>query len=230
MTRRSYRDRIEAGQALAAEVAPLVRGPAVVAGIPRGGVVVAAPVAARLHATLTLAFVRKLALPQSPELAVGALDEDGHAIVDHRIVASVHGTPEQLGRARERVRAEIDRQRALYSPAPLARLAFEATVVLVDDGLATGLTMRGAVAFAKRHGANEVIVAAPCASRDAAERFEREAEHFVCPIVDDAFMAVGAYYDAFDAVADHEVIATLERAAQALREESHPRHGAGGGP
>jgi putative phosphoribosyl transferase len=213
--RRSYRDRAEAGGVLAVEVAPLVRGPAVVAGIPRGGIVVAAPVAAALHAPLTLAFVRKLALPQAPELAVGALDEDGHAIVDHRIVASIHGTPEQLGRAREQVRDELDRQRAFYGAPPLSRLAFEATVVLVDDGLATGLTMRSAIALARRHGASEVIVAVPCASSDAAGRFASEADRFVCPVVDAAFMAVGAYYDEFAAVADQEVLATLERAGHA---------------
>lgn len=229
--RRSYRDRLEAGEVLAAEVAPLVRGPAVVAGIPRGGVVVAAPIARVLRAPLTLAFVRKLALPQAPELAVGALDEEGHAIVDHRIAASVRGTQELIGRARERVHAEIGRQRALYtSAAPLARLAFEATVVLVDDGLATGLTMRSALAYVRRHGASEVVVAVPCASRDAADRFTREADRFVCPIVDDAFMAVGAYYDTFGAVPDHEVIATLDRAARALHEEPAAPRRAGGRP
>ena len=132
----------------------------------------------------------------------------------------MHATPEQIGHARERAHREtLDRQRALYSAQPLSRLAFEATVVLVDDGLATGLTMRSAVGSCGATARTRVIVAVPCASRDAAERFGREADRFVCPVVDDAFMAVGGYYDEFDAVADHEVIATLDRAAQALRAE-----------
>lgn len=207
-----YRDRTQAGRLLAHAVAPAVEGRCVVAAIPRGGIVVALPVAERLRAPLTLAFVRKITLPGAPELAIGALDEDGHAVMDYEVVGLFRCGPAEVARARERVRAEIERQRHRYDVTPLARIAGDATVVIVDDGLATGLTMRAAVAYARRHGASRVIVAAPCASSEAARVFEREADRFVCPWVDPAFGAVGAYYADFAAVPDDEVVATLERA------------------
>jgi predicted phosphoribosyltransferase len=209
--RHGYRDRQEAGEALAREIARVVHGRCVVAGIPRGGIVVAAPVAERLHAPLTLAYARKITLPAAPELAVGALDEDGEAIFDHSLVGVLGAGPGELEAARERVHREIERQRACYGTMPLAELAVESVVVLVDDGLATGLTMGAAVAFARRHRARRVVVAAPCASAEAAERFAREADRFVCPLVDPYFGAVGSYYLAFGSVSDDEVAAVLAR-------------------
>ena len=205
-----YRDRHEAGSILAAEVVRAVRGPCVVAAIPRGGIVVAAPVAERLAAPLTMVYARKIALPIAPEFAIGALDEDGEATFEHtwprwrEVVRE-----EDVAAARARVGAEIARQRDRYGAPALAPLARGATVVLVDDGLATGLTMRAAVAYARRSGATRVVVAAPCASEEAAERLTREADRFVCPLVDPDFGAVGSYYRAFGSVSDEEVLATL---------------------
>jgi predicted phosphoribosyltransferase len=202
---RAYRDREDAGALLAPEVAKVVRGHSVVAAIPRGGIVVAAPVAERLEAPLTLVHARKIALPMAPELAVGGLDEDGEAILDRDRLASLDGGADALATARDRVLGEIERQRGRYGATPLAQLAAGAAVVLVDDGLATGLTMRSAVAYVRRHGAREVIVAVPCASAEAAVRFEREADRFVCPVVDPFFDAVGSYYQVFDSVSDEEI-------------------------
>ncbi len=207
--RRGYRDRQEAGALLAIDVAKAVRGPCVVAAIPRGGIVVAAPVAERLCAPLTLIYARKIPSPMAPEFAIGALDEDGEAIFEHERPRWPGSGAQGLAAVRERVRAEIERQRRRYDAPPLAPLACGATTVLVDDGLATGLTMRAALAYARRHGARKVIVAAPCASEEAAARFEREADHFICPVVDPAFGAVGNYYLAFESVSDEEVLAAL---------------------
>jgi len=211
-----YRDRYQAGAILAAEVARAARGRCVVAAIPRGGIVVAAPVAARLAAPLTMAYARKIALPIAPEFAIGALDEDGEAVFErvweHAWPRWREVAPEDLAAARARVGAEIARQRDRYGAPALAPLAAGATVVLVDDGLATGLTMRAAVAYVRRHGAARVVVAAPCASEEAAERFTREADRFVCPLVDPNFGAVGGYYRAFGSVSDEEVLATLAAA------------------
>jgi predicted phosphoribosyltransferase len=207
-----YRDRHEAGSILAAEVARSARGRCVVAAIPRGGIVVAARVAERLAAPLTMVYARKIALPTAPEFAIGALDEDGEAILEHAWPRWREVAPEDVAAARARVGAEIARQRDRYGAPALAPLARGATVVLVDDGLATGLTMRAAVAYVRRHGAARVIVAAPCASEEAAERFTREADRFVCPLVDPNFGAVGSYYRAFGSVSDEEVLATLAAA------------------
>ncbi|MBI4591525.1 MAG: alpha/beta fold hydrolase [Candidatus Rokubacteria bacterium] len=209
-----FRDRAEAGRALAEELAPLIAPPCVVAAIPRGGVAVALPIVERLGAPLTVVYARKLTAPFAPEFAFGALDEDGKMILDPGSVAGLGLGPDDVEAARVRVWAEIQRRMALYRVPPLAHHLPGSTVVLVDDGLATGLTMRATLEYARRHGAREITVAVPCAAAEAAERFRRAADRFVSLIVDEAFVAVGAYYDDFSAVTDEEVVEMLARAAR----------------
>lgn len=206
-----FADRAEAGRMLAERLAPLVAGPCVVAAIPRGGVTVAVPVAGRLAAPLAVIYARKLTAPAAPELAFGALDEDGTRLLDEQTIALLGLTRHDVEAAATRVAAEIRRRMALYGVPPLAHYLPDRTVVLVDDGLATGLTMRAAVGHARRHGARKVIVAVPCASASAAERFEKEADRVVSLIVDPAFMAVGAYYVDFSPVTDEQVLEILGR-------------------
>ncbi len=209
---RTFRDRADAGRALADELARVVTPPCVVAAIPRGGVVVALPIAERLGAPLTVVYARKLTAPVAPELAFGVLDEDGEVILDEGTVRTLGLGPDAVDEAKRRVAGEIRRRMALYRVPPLAGYLPGAAVVLVDDGLATGLTMRAAVAYARRHRAPKVVVATPCASVEAAERFRREADQLVCPVVDEDFMAVGAYYRDFSPVPDELVTEMLERA------------------
>ena len=207
-----YSDRDQAGRELARRLDGVVVPPLVVIGIPRGGLLVAWPIAERFRSPLTVSFARKLSLPIAPELAVGALDEDGHVSVDHQTLHELRGSLRDLSAARERAAVQIRRQQELYrAPSLVERLA-DSTAVLVDDGLATGATLRAALARLRRRGARWVVVAVPCASAPAAEAVAREADRFVCPIVDPAFFAVGAYYDAFDQVSDGQVSAILERA------------------
>jgi putative phosphoribosyl transferase len=208
----AFRDRIDAGSVLADSLERVLVRPSVVLGIPRGGVGVAFPIAERFHAPLGVAFARKVVLPARPEFAVGAIDEDGHLLVDHDSVRAMGGTPEALAEARRVASLEIARQREVYDPPSLIPWFTQRAVVLVDDGLATGLTMRVAAAWARRHGAREVVVAVPVCSLDAAARLEREVDRIVCPWVDEAFDAVGAYYRQFEPVDDEEVIQLLERA------------------
>lgn len=205
-----FHDRRVAGEALADELAgTLDVTRSVIAAIPRGGVAVARPIAERFRVPLTVAYARKLTSRLAPELAFGALDEDDQAIIDTEIVASLRLSPDEIERARARVRAEIQRRMALYRVPPLAHYLPDRSVVLIDDGLAAGLTMRAALAYARRHGARDVTVAVPCASAQAAERFGKEADRFVGLIVDEAFMAVGAYYDDFSPVSDDDVVRML---------------------
>jgi predicted phosphoribosyltransferase len=210
--RRTFHDREDAGRRLAEALAPLMARPCVVAAIPRGGVSVALPVVERLGVPLGVVYARKLTSPIAPELAFGALDEDGQTILDEEIVKSLGLSEADVESAKKRVAAEITRRMALYRVPPIAGFLPDAAVVLVDDGLATGLTMRAAVAYARRHQARGVTVAVPCASSSAARRFEREADHLVSLVTDEAFMAVGAYYEDFSPVSDSEVVAMLERA------------------
>jgi putative phosphoribosyl transferase len=211
-----FEDRRRAGEALADELVPLI-DPAqtVVAGIPRGGIPVALPMVKRSRAPLAVVYARKLTSPLEPELAFGALDEDGEVITDPQIIAMLGLTPDDIERARVRVAGEIRRRMALYAAPPLARFLPGRDVILVDDGLATGLTMRAGIAYARRHGARAITVAVPCASARAAARFRQEADRVTSLIVDEMFMAVGAYYRDFSPVSDDEVVAMLRTAAEA---------------
>jgi predicted phosphoribosyltransferase len=219
-----FRDRADAGRLLAEKLVPLVSGPAVVAGIPRGGLAVALPIVERLRVPLTTVYARKLTSPRAPEFAFGALDEDGETFLDPSTVAALDLTHDDIKAAKANGRAEIQRRMALYRVPPLAHYLPEATVILVDDGLATGLTMRAALRYARRHGAREIIVAAPCAAARTAERFRQEADRFLSLIVDEDFYAVGQYYIDFPQVSDAEVIAILERARVLVAEadRQHP--------
>jgi putative phosphoribosyl transferase len=218
-----FRDRAEAGRRLADRLRAGLARPAVVAAIPRGGVAVAVPIVERLGLPLTVIYARKLTAPVAPELAFGALDEDGEAIIDAETVAMLDLEPADIDRAKARVAAEIKRRMALYRVPPLAHYLPGAHVVLVDDGLATGLTMRAALAYARRHGASQITLAVPCASMQAAERFWREADHFVSLVVDPKFMAVGAYYLDFAPVPDDAVRMMLGQAQQLAPAAGSPR-------
>ncbi len=212
----SFADRRRAGEALADALAgTLDPARTVVAGIPRGGISVALPVVERFRTPLAVVYARKLTSPLAPELAFGALDEDGEMVTDDEIVRELGLGPDGIAEAQARVGREIRRRMALYPAPPLGAFLPGRDVVLVDDGLATGLTMLAAVRYARRHGAGAITVAAPCASSSAAERFAHEADRVVSVIVDPMFMAVGAYYVDFSPVSDDEVVAMLRRAAAA---------------
>jgi predicted phosphoribosyltransferase len=213
----TFRDRTEAGRALGDALAPVLAPAFVVGAIPRGGVAVALPLVERFRAPLALVYASKLTAPAAPEFAFGALDEDGQAHVDAPSVALLGLSPEDVDRVKGQVRGEIQRRMAAYGAPPLGTYLPGPGVVLVDDGLATGLTMRVALAYARRHGARDVTVAVPCASAPATREFERAADRFVALVVDLEFQAVGQYYVDFAPVSDDDVLAMLARASTAAR-------------
>jgi putative phosphoribosyl transferase len=211
----TFRDRTEAGRALGDALAPVLAPPFVVGAIPRGGVTVALALVERFRAPLALVYASKLTAPAAPEFAFGALDEDGEAYVDAGSVELLGLSPEDVERAKGRVSGELQRRMTAYGAPPLRAHLPGPGVVLVDDGLATGLTMRVALAYARRHGARDVTVAIPCASAPAARELERVTDRFVSLVVDPEFQAVGQYYLDFTPVRDDEVRAMLARAATA---------------
>jgi len=206
-----FRDRAHAGRELARRLAGTSAGAGVVGAIPRGGVVVGRPVAEALGAALVVVNAHKLTAPIAPEFAFGALDEDGEILLDRTAVQDLGLDAADVADVRrltwEAMRARLERQ----GSARLIRW-LPGEVVLVDDGLATGLTMLAAVRYARRHGAGPITVAAPCASRQAADALRLEAERFVCPVVDPGFAAVGCYYEDFAQVSDAEVAGLLRAA------------------
>jgi len=206
-----FLNRTDAGRRLAVALEGRVEAPAVVAGIPRGGVAVALPVAERLGAPLTVVYARKLTVPSWPELAFGAVDEDGFALIDSRTTEAIGLSREEIEGARDRVTREIEARRTRYGVAPLSAWLPGRAAVLVDDGLATGLTMRAGLELARRHRARQVVIATPCAPADAATRIGEEADLFVSLVVDPDFRAVGDYYEDFRPVTDDDVIEALAR-------------------
>jgi putative phosphoribosyl transferase len=207
-----FRDRDEAGVALGAAVARLDLPDPVVLGLPRGGVPVAAAVAAALGAPLDVIVVRKLGVPFQPELAMGAIGEDGALVLNDDVVRLAHVSERELAQVEQHERAELERRlvgvRAVRPREPLVGR----TAVLVDDGIATGATMRAAVAVARAHGATRVVVAAPVAPPDVVEMMATLADRVVCLEQPEPFWAVGSWYQRFDAVSDDEVTRLLAAA------------------
>ena len=214
-----FRDREEAGVDLGVAIAKLSLVDPVVLGLPRGGVPVAAEVARALKAPLDVIVVRKLGVPFQPELAMGAIGEDGVVVVNEDVVRAAGVSEREIAQEKELERAELDRRlgrlRTIRPREPLTGR----TAVLVDDGIATGATMRAAVQVARAHGATTVVVAAPVAPSDVVEMFEREADRVVVLAQPEPFYAVGSWYRRFDPVSDDEVTRLLQGSAPTVHRE-----------
>ena len=211
-----FRDRVDAGRRLAEHLTGFEnRDDVVVLGLPRGGVPVAYEVAARLNLPLDVIVVRKLGVPYQPELAMGALGEDGVRILDPRVVSMSGVSEHELKAVEQREAAELRRRADLFrSGRP--RIPLDGKVaVIVDDGIATGSTIKAACKVARGLGAVRVVIAAPVAPIDAAERLAEDADQIVIVEQPFSFYAIGQFYDDFSQTTDDEVTDLLERAAGA---------------
>jgi putative phosphoribosyl transferase len=207
-----FTDRTDAGRRLAPRLVHLRGEPVVVLGLPRGGVPVALEVARALGAPLDVIIVRKLGVPFQPELAMGAVGEDGVVVINTEVVRLAGVSAAELAavqaRERRRVAARAARYRARRPREPLTgRVA-----VVVDDGIATGATARAACQVARAHGAARVVLAVPVAPPGWEERFRGEADGLVCVGTPAYFGAIGRFYADFSPTTDDEVIACLEQA------------------
>jgi putative phosphoribosyl transferase len=200
-----FRDRTQAGRARGRRLQSVVEPDVVVMGLPRGGVPVAAEVADALGAPLDVVVVRKVGVPQQPELAMGAVGEDGVTVVNQPVVASGRIPARTFEHVAERARGELEERLALLrGDRPPVRVAGR-TVVLVDDGLATGSTAEAAVQVLRARGAARIVLAVPVAPPDAVARLERLADAVVCLETPEWFLSVGSWYASFDPVPDDEV-------------------------
>jgi putative phosphoribosyl transferase len=213
MTR--FSDRREAGRLLASQLLQYAGEHPVVIGLPRGGVPVAAEVARRLDAPLDVIVVRKLGVPFQPELGMGAVGEGGVLVVHRDIVRSTGVGHDDLRRVEARERAEVERRaRDLRGDRPHIPLAGR-TVIVVDDGIATGGTARAAVQVAHAQGARRVILAVPVAPPEVVRALREEADEVVCLQTPEPFLAVGRWYDDFAPVDDRDVVDLLAATAAA---------------
>jgi putative phosphoribosyl transferase len=198
----TFRDRSDAGRKLAEKVKPLVQGTnVVIAALLRGGVPVGFEVARVLKSSLDVLVVRKLGVPGQKELAFGAI-AGRQIFIDQELVASLGLRPDDVRAVVESEQSELKRKQELYqsSSVPFSGR----TVILVDDGMATGATMSVAVQAARQSGAAWVIVAVPVASESAVQRCRMEADELVCLETPSSFRAVGEWYEDFSPVSDME--------------------------
>jgi predicted phosphoribosyltransferase len=217
-----FRDRADAGRHLLSKLGAYQgRADVLVLGLPRGGIPVAYEVARGLGAPLDLFVVRKLGVPGQEELAMGAIATGGVRVVNREVVDALHIPPDVLDRAAEAERRELERRERSYRgdrPEPHVE---GRTVILVDDGLATGSTMRAAVQALRQQRPARIVVAVPVAAFATGEELRREVEDVVCFATPEPFMAVGRFYDDFAQTTDDEV-RDLLAAARAGHESARP--------
>lgn len=199
-----FRDRAHAGRVLAARLAYLRETKPVVVGLPRGGVPVAAEIACALHADLDVVLVRKIGAPDREELAVGAVGEDGVTVRNDVVLRDLGLTWADLTQQVTRERAEIRRRAVILRPGPRPDVAGR-TVILVDDGIATGATVIAALRIVRQLGAARIILAVPVAPPESLRVLAPLADEIVCPATPKHFSAVGQWYDDFTQVPDEDV-------------------------
>jgi putative phosphoribosyl transferase len=199
-----YRDRVTAGRALARRIGA-VSGDVLVLGLPRGGVPVAAEVARALGAPMDVLVVRKLGVPGHAELAMGAVASGGVQVLNDAIIEGLGIAPDTVEAIRSVERRQVEVRERLFRGSRPPLDLHGTTAILVDDGIATGATMRAAVAVARAAGAARVIVAAPVAAQDIVRQLRREADVVVVPYQPEPFVAVGYWYDDFSEVQDGTV-------------------------
>ena len=210
-----FLNRSDAGRQLAAELLPRYggRSDVLVLGLPRGGVPVAFEIAVALDAPLDVFVVRKLGLPGHEEFGIGAIASGGVRVVDESVLRAYGVDSRTLEEITEREQRELERRERRYRddrPFPAIQ---DRVVILVDDGLATGSTMRAAVAALRAEGPREIVVAVPVGAPETCSAMARLADDVVCLTTPEPFYAVGLWYENFDQTDDDEVHDLIERAA-----------------
>lgn len=210
-----FANRTEAGRALAHKLGEFAgRSDILVLALPRGGVPVAYEVAEALKAPLDVLLVRKIGVPEQPELAMGAIASGGGYTINREVVDEMHVTAAEFGAVLQRELEELHRREQVYRRNRPPVVIADKTVIVVDDGLATGSTMRAAVAALRRLQPARIVVAVPVAPADTLYRLEALADEVICLLTPEPFSAVGLHYMNFGQVGDSEVRELLAKNAQ----------------
>jgi putative phosphoribosyl transferase len=212
-----FSDRVEAGKRLASALAIFASKDAIVLAIPRGGVVVGFEVAQALGIPLDVIIPRKIGAPDNPELAIGAVTEDGTIVLNNRLVSYLKVPENYIKEESERQRLEIERRLKTYrANAPYPSLK-NREVIIVDDGIATGATMRATLASVRKRGAKTVVMAIPVGPPSTIKELEKNADRIVCLYTPESFYAIGQFYENFTQTTDEEVIRLLKLSHQKLK-------------
>lgn len=209
-----YRDRTDAGRRLAGMLGQHKGPQTLVLALPRGGVVVGFEVARELGARLETLVVRKLGAPSQPEFGFGAIGPGGSLVLDQQSVAMLGLSRQDVQGVIDREKKEMDRRQRVYLNGRQQPDVKGSTVIIVDDGMATGVTARVAVQSVRQAQAEKVVLAVPVAPAGADIEFAGLVDEFVCPEMPAYFHAIGQFYDSFEQTTDEEVLALLEQARQ----------------
>lgn len=208
-----FKDRVEAGRYLAQRLAHYSGAPdAVVLGLPRGGVVVAHEVAVKLGLPLDVFLVRKLGVPGYEELAMGAIASGGVRVMNEDVMRQIRVTDAAVEAVAKREEQELKRREAAFRGNRPPLVVQGLTIILVDDGLATGATMRAAVTALRRQKPARIIIAVPTASPEVCDEFRSDVEEIICGMTPTPFHAVGVWYEDFSQTTDEEVKQLLKAA------------------
>jgi predicted phosphoribosyltransferase len=214
---RRFADRLAAGRDLGRRLAEAgIAGKIVVLGLPRGGIPVACEVGSALEAPVDALIVRKLGAPFNPELALGAIAYGGVTVYNDELLDQLHLDETDLEAIRARELEELERREKRYRAERPPLAIADATVVIVDDGMATGATMHAAVAAMRALHPARIIVAVPTASIDAVQRLERVADQVVALAIPEPYVGVGAWYARFPQLTDEEVVEALAAAHEQI--------------
>jgi predicted phosphoribosyltransferase len=211
ISRRIFRDRVEAGQELAACLEQYKGHDVLVLGVPRGGVPVAAEVAKALGAELDVIVARKVGAPGQPELAIGAVTSNGGRFLNDELIRDAGVTSEYLANVTDAEMAEAQSREQRFRGGRPAASIKDRVVIIVDDGLATGATMRASVRSVRSRAPAKLVVAVPVGSHEACAALRQEADEVVCPYQPAPFFAVGLHYENFEPTLDGEVRAILDQ-------------------
>ena len=210
MSKNLFRDRKDAGEQLGEALKKLSLKNPLVVGLPRGGVVVAAAVAKVLHTTLYVLVPRKIGAPGNPELALGALAGD-EVVLDQELIEQLSVSKDYLSQEIARQKNEAERRERLYQKGMKKKNWKGAVVIVVDDGIATGATMRASLHYLRAQGAKFCFAAVPVAPRDTVARFKKEGEEVFSLYEPSSFFAVGQFYEEFSQTEDSEVLEILKK-------------------
>jgi predicted phosphoribosyltransferase len=222
---RAFANRTEGGCLLAEKLAKYSnRDDVIVLGLPRGGVPVAYEVAKRLRAPLDVFIVRKLGVPGFEELAAGAIASGGVRVLNEDVMRAIPYADEAIEAVTTRETAELERREQIYRQGRPPLELRDRIAILVDDGLATGATMRAAVKALRQSGAAKVVVAVPVGPQDTCLEIKQLADDAICLSTPPFFQAVGQYYEDFSQTSDADVRELLTRAAQEISEQNQEDH------
>ncbi|MRH91113.1 phosphoribosyltransferase [Nocardia sp. SYP-A9097] len=203
-----YPNREAAGRALGGVLEHFRAADPLILGLPRGGVPVAVAIRDTIGGDLDVLLVRKIGVPWQPELAMGAIGEDGVRVLNADVVATTGVTPEQFADIEDLERVELERRRHVLRTEPPIPLK-DRTVIIADDGMATGATVAAACEIARLHEPRRVVVAVPVSSAEALHRIRALADEVICPLVPRALGGVGGVYRDFHQLSDAEVVRLL---------------------